>query len=282
MNARPFLLLALALAAALAGCASTRAAHEPDVARVRMAVAQKLADEGEWAGALEAAQAACQAAPEDPEALTLRGIVLRERGLLDEAQTDLLEVLRRRPDSARAHSALALVHERQHRPAEAELHHRRAVEIEPQNARYLNNLGYALLAHGDARGALPFLVRTVREAPTNARARNNLGFAYGRTGDFGRAAQQFALGGSAAEAQSNLGLAYELDGNRAQAAAHYREALRLDPSLRRAQENLDRLPARGPQVTPAAAAAAPSPVVALGAPAASATPDPRPSRGGTP
>ena len=39
------LLLPIGLAA-LASCASTRAAHQPDVAKVRMAVAQKLADEG--------------------------------------------------------------------------------------------------------------------------------------------------------------------------------------------------------------------------------------------
>ncbi len=277
MKIRQFLAIGLA---ALVSCASTRAAHQPDVAKVRMAVAQKLADEGEWAAALEAAQAACQAAPEDPEALTLRGIVLRERGLFDEAQVDLTEALRRRPDSARAHSALALVQERQHRPAEAERHHRRAVELEPQNARYLNNLGYALLAHGDARGALPFLVRAVREDPTSARARNNLGFAYGRTGDFGRAAQQFALGGSAAETQSNLGLAYELDGNRAQASAHYREALRLDPSLRRAQQNLDRLAARNGPASPPSTAA--SPAGAQGTTTASAAPTPRSSNGGTP
>lgn len=282
---RPSLLLAAGFAAMLVGCASTRQARQSDVARVRMAVAQKLADEGDWAGALEAVQAACQAAPGDPEALTLRGIVLRERGLLDEAQTDLDEAVRLRPGSARAHSALAVVCERQHRPADAESHHRRALELEPHSARYLNNLGYHLLARGDARAAIPFLVQAVREDPTSARARNNLGFAYGRTRDFTRAAQQFALGGSAAEAQSNLGLSYELDGNWAQADSHYREALRLDPSFRRAHENLDRLAARRVPAPPPATATPRSGGTPSGGPAvptASLAPGPRSSSRGTP
>lgn len=284
MRARP-VVIAL-LAAALAGCASSRQAQRSDVARVRLAVAQKLADDGDWAGALAAAQAACQAAPGDPDALTLRGIALRERGLLDEAQTDLDEALRLRPDSARAHSALAVVHERQRRWADAERHHRRALELEPHSGRYLNNLGYHLLARGDAREALPFLTQAVREEPTSARARNNLGFAYARTRDFTRAAQQFALGGSAAEAQSNLGLAYELDGNWAQADSHYREALRLDPAFQRAQDNLDRLAARraaAPLPPPAPARAGEEPLGEQAAvPTAALAPDSLSSTRGTP
>lgn len=283
MRARPA--VTVLLAAALAGCASSRQAQRSDVMRVRLAVAQKLADDGDWAAALAAAQAACQAAPGDPDALTLRGIALRERGLLDEAQTDLDEALRLRPDSARAHSALAVVHERQHRLADAEKHHRRALELDPHNARYLNNLGFHMLARGDARAAIAPLTEAVREDPTNARARNNLGFAYARTHDFTRAAQQFALGGSAAEGQSNLGLAYELDGNWAQADSHYREALRLDPAFRRALDNLDRLAARrasAPLPPPAPARAAEEPSGEQAVPTAALVPDSRSSNRGTP
>jgi Flp pilus assembly protein TadD len=283
MRTRP--VVAVLLVAALIGCASTRQTQRSDVARVRLALAQKFADEGDWAAALGAVQAACQAAPGDPEALTLRGIVLRERGLLDEAKTDLVEAVRLRPDSARAHSALAIVYERQHGTADAEVHHRRALELEPHNAHYLNNLGFHMLARGDARAAIAPLTQAVREDPTNARARNNLGFAYGRTHDFTRAAQQFALGGSAAEAQSNLGLVYELEGNWAQADSHYRDALRLDPSVRRAQQNLDRLAAR--RVPASAPAAAPTrsgdaPPATPAAATASLVPAPISSARGTP
>jgi len=237
----------------LAACATSKQAIRPEVARVRLALAQRLADRGEWAAALEAAEAACQAAPGDPGALILRGTILRERGLLDEAQTDLLEAVQHAPDSAPAHSSLAIVYERQHRPADAEKEHRRALELAPNEAHYMNNLGYALLLHGKAREAVPVLVMAVRAGPTNVRARNNLGFAYAVSGDFPRAAQQFEFAGSPAEAKCNLGVAYERTGNIAQALAHYREALRLDPELRRARENLDRVVARSAQVPPARA-----------------------------
>jgi Flp pilus assembly protein TadD len=241
---RRLVLLAVASAMLLA-CATGSSAKKDGVAHMRLALAQKLADRGDWAGALEAVEAACRSAPGDPEALTLRGIILRERGLLEEAEADLNEAVRRAPNSARAHSALALVHERQHRPADALEHHRRAVELAPKDARYLSNLGYAMLLHGDARKAIPILVEAVHADPTSRRARNNLGFAYARAGDFPRAAQQFAVAGTPAEAKNNLGLAFEVQGNRAQAAEHYRQALQLDPGLHRARENLDRLSSGG-------------------------------------
>jgi Flp pilus assembly protein TadD len=120
------------------------------------------------------------------------------------------------------------------------------VQLEPKNAKYLNNLGYALLLRGDSRGAVGVLTDAVRAAPAGARARNNLGLAYARLGDFPRAARQFGLGGTPAEATNNLGFGYEVQGNRAQALEHYREAVRLDPSFQRARENLDRLEQKAP------------------------------------
>lgn len=255
-TATPSLLLLLA-ACAISGAS----AHQGELARVRLGLAQQLADRGEWTGALDALEAARRDAPGDPDVLTLRGICLREKGLVEEAEADLQEALRRVPDSARAHSALAVVYEREHKPQDAEREHRRAVELAPGDARYLNNLGYALLLHGNKREAVAVLLLAVRAAPMSARARNNLGFAYALSGDFSRAAQQFSFAGTPAEANLNLGVAYERTGNVAQALEHYRAALRLDPGLRLAQESVDRLAARADPARPALGATEPAQTV---------------------
>jgi Tfp pilus assembly protein PilF len=240
----------------LAGCATGTGATKPEMVRVRLGLAQQLVDRGEWAGALDAIEGARQSAPADPDVLTLRAVILREQGLLDESEGDLREALRVAPGSAHAHSALAVLYERQHKPQDAEGEHRRALELAPGNARYLNNLGYALLVHGKHREAMGVLLQAVRASPMSPRARNNLGFAYAATGDFARAGQQFAFAGSPSEAKFNLAVAYERTGNLAQAEDHYRAALRLDPGMRRAQEGLDRLAARRAPVAPIAAAPA--------------------------
>jgi Flp pilus assembly protein TadD len=236
MTARATLALATLVAA---GCAAHRASS-PTV-RLNVALAHSLAERGQKDAAFQAADAACREAPDDGAARSIRGALLTGRGLLDEAEADLKDAVRLEPDLAEAHSGLAVLDERRQRLAEAEAEHRRAAELAPRDARYLNNLGYALLVHGKPAEALLVLMQAARLDPLNARIRNNLGFAHARLSDFPRAAREFALGGSPAEAQNNLGFAYERAGNMAQARAHYEEALRLDASLAAARQNLARM-----------------------------------------
>ncbi len=232
--------VAIASASLLAvGCAAHRATSS--AARLNVALAHKLSERGEKDAAFQAADAACRADPEDGAARSIRGALLAGRGLLDEAEADLKDAVRLEPDLAEAHAALAVLHERRKRFPEAEAEHRRASELAPRDARYVNNLGYALLVHGKPSEALPVLMQAARLEPMNARIRNNLGFAYAGLRDFPRAGQEFALGGTPAEAQNNLGFALEQAGNMAQAKAHYEEALRQDAGLLAARENLARL-----------------------------------------
>jgi Flp pilus assembly protein TadD len=70
------------------------------------------------------------------------------------------------------------------------------------------------------------------------RVRTNLGFAYAALGDLRRAAREFQMGGTEAEAKNNLGFAYERRGDMSNAYDLYVEALRLDPTVERARSNL--------------------------------------------
>jgi Flp pilus assembly protein TadD len=113
--------------------------------------------------------------------------------------------------------------------------------LEPANASYLNNLGFALFARGRARDAIPVLRDALRSAPADARIRNNLGFSYAASGDLVSAAEQFGRAGPASQARNNLGYAYERRGNAGQAFELYVEAVRLDPGSQAARLNLARV-----------------------------------------
>src|SRR5207244_4095567 len=109
---------------------------------------------------------------------------------------------------------------------------------EPENATYLNNLGFSLYLRGKSREAVEIYIRAARLAPTTRRVRTNLGFAYAAIGDMPRAAREFQLGGTPAEAKNNLGYAYEQHGDLPRAYDLYSEAVRLEPRAQRPRKNL--------------------------------------------
>jgi Flp pilus assembly protein TadD len=69
--------------------------------------------------------------------------------------------------------------------------YRSALMIYPWNAAMRNDLGLALLAHGDAKGAVDELRKAVALRPDVAKLHNHLGFALFRDGDIEGAIQEF-------------------------------------------------------------------------------------------
>ncbi len=237
---RPPAGLPLLLAAALAGCAGAQRTGDAP-RRVRLAMAERFAAQGDWSAAFEAADAICREDPDDEAGRLLRARALRRAGAMAEAEADLKRVLERDSRSAGAHAELAVLCEETSRPEDALLHHREALRLAPGEARYLNNLGFALLARGRPQEAVPLLEEGLRASPADARLRNNLGYAYAAAGDFSRAAGQFALGGTRAQASNNLGFAYERARNLPQAFDLYLEAVRLDPAAALPRRNLEQV-----------------------------------------
>jgi Flp pilus assembly protein TadD len=215
----------------LAGCAGTqRTARSARL--VRQGMAEQLAERGEWKAAFEAADALIREDPSDAAARLVRGKALRHQGMLTEAAADVESVVEAEPRNASAHAELALEYEELAKPNDALEHHREAHRLAPNDPRYANNLAFALVLRGEPRQAVPLLEQALRSEPRNPRLRNNLGFAHAAAGDFVRAAQQFRLAGTAAEAKNNLGFAYERSGNLAQAFELYVQAWKLESSPR--------------------------------------------------
>jgi Flp pilus assembly protein TadD len=240
---------ALVLVGVLAGGCARGQKTETFDARKRLT--REMIARGEWSTAFSYAESLHREDPEDAEALTLRGVIYRERNLPTEAEADLRAAIASDPKSEEAHAALAILLDHTSRPEEAERHHERAVALAPKNAAYLNNRAFSLFLRRRYKEAVEIYGQAVRLDPTNQRLRTNHGFALAATGDFPRAAREFQMGGAPAVATNNLGFAYEQKGDLARAYDLYLEALRLDPKSERARSNLVHVASRIGRSVPA-------------------------------
>jgi Flp pilus assembly protein TadD len=275
MACRPLALALLALATAFGGCATpglaTRAETPTD--RARMKMAEELVSRGDWAEAFSLLSELHQQRPEDPEVLTLRGVVYRERGLLADAEGDLRAALKVAPASPDAHAALGILFDMQMRPG-AEAEHREAVRLAPNNPVYLNNLGFSLFLREHFKEAIREYEKAARIAPLSHRVRTNMGYAYAALGDLSSAAREFRMGGSEVDATNNLGFAYERRGDLANAYDLYLQAVRIDPTAVRPRSNLVHAALVLGRPIPAEVAAVPAPASASATPVAPGTPAP--------
>ena len=232
--------IALLAALVLSACATGRrggSSTSESAILARTKLARELVGRGDWGRAFLMLDELHRERPADAEILTMRGIVYRERGLFSDAEVDLKAAIKEQPESAEAHAALGILYDVQLR-SEAEAQHKEAVRLAPNNAAYLNNLGFSLYLRQHYKEAITVYESAARLAPLSPRVRTNLGFAYAATGDLRRAAREFQMGGTEADAKNNLGFAYERRGDMANAFDLYIEAVRLDPKAERARSNL--------------------------------------------
>jgi Flp pilus assembly protein TadD len=233
---RIVLLGALVLSACATGRRGGSSTSESAIL-ARTKLARELVGRGDWGRAFLMLDELHRERPADAEILTMRGIVYRERGLFSDAEVDLKAAIKEQPESAEAHAALGILYDVQLR-SEAEAQHKEAVRLSPNNAAYLNNLGFSLYLRQHYKEAIAQYDLAARLAPLSRRVRTNLGFAWAALGDLRRAAREFQMGGNESEAKNNLGFAYERRGDLNNAYQLYLEAVRIDPAAGHARKNL--------------------------------------------
>jgi protein O-mannosyl-transferase len=101
-------------------------------------------------------------------------------GKNDLALRELQEYLKLVQDDHLAYNLTGKLLERAGRPGEAARMYARAVELQPDNPRYLNNYGISLLQQGRVDEAIRHLSEAVRLKPDFAQAASNLAFAQSR------------------------------------------------------------------------------------------------------
>jgi Flp pilus assembly protein TadD len=181
---------------------------------------------------------------EDPNNARLHrllGIVLRDRGVYDQAMTELQVAHSLAPADGDTAAAVGVLYDLQQRHDAAEAWHRHALDINPNRSEFYNNLGFSMYLHGSDYAAVGAFRESLRRNPNQPRVYNNLGFALARLGEREQALRSFAQGGTRAAAMANLGLAYELKGETAEARDCYKQALKIDHRLEVARRNLHNL-----------------------------------------
>jgi tetratricopeptide (TPR) repeat protein len=156
------------------------------------------------------------------------------------------------PDLMRAISEtnLATALQESGRPADAIAHYQRALQIRPDYAPAVNNLGIVRVAAGDLPGAISAFREQVRLQPQSAPARQLLGDALYDAGserlERGDAPQAERLLRESlvyrpgrAETHNNLGIALAQQGRLNDAVLEWREALRIRPDFADARRNLE-------------------------------------------
>jgi Flp pilus assembly protein TadD len=131
----------------------------------------------------------------------------------------------------------------------------KALRIRPDSAEVLNNLGYSMFLQGNYDEALTSLEEAVTLDGGNPRYRNNLALARLEMGDHEGAFEQFSYGSEEAEAHVLMGNSYYRKGTYRKAAAHFSDALRMDPDVKGADKGLEAALALAEILEPAAAAA---------------------------
>ncbi len=130
-------------------------------------------------------------------------------------------------------------------PAEAARHLEAAVELEPDHADALVNLGVVRAQSGDLDTAGRLFQRAADAAPDNPNVLSNLGTFHLQQNDFRRAAdvlaRAVALDPGSADAAANLALAHFQLGDAASARRFAEQALRLAPGHPMAQQILGAL-----------------------------------------
>lgn len=128
--------------------------------------------------------------------------------------------------------------------AQAAGEYRLALQLDPNNASALNDLGVALAKTGNLNGAIETYRKAAALSPDLAAVHDNLGVALQKKGDAKGAVWEFRAAVAAQpndlQAHDNLGLALENQGDLRGAVREYRAALQLDGSSHEAQYNLGR------------------------------------------
>jgi tetratricopeptide (TPR) repeat protein len=115
--------------------------------------------------------------------------------------------------------------------------YQKAIKLNPKNAKAYNNLGLALQAHQDLKGAIAAYQKAIKLNPKDAKAYNNLGGALEDQQDLKGAITAFRqaikLNPKYALAHGNLGLALQQQGKFAQALRAFKEAAHWWPAADR-------------------------------------------------
>jgi Flp pilus assembly protein TadD len=207
----------------------------PRDARTRLALAEVYADQGDHTRALAEAQAVPPTAPLGRRARFLAGRALVELGRLDDAFQTFRGLADERPTAALYNNLGVIQIRRVSTPQTGKPAYffTKATELDPEEADYFFNLGYAYWLEKDAQAAVYWLREAVRRNTVDGDAHFVLGVA-------------LQAAGSAAESARELGLARQLSSKYAEWEKKPAGADPVPKALERPSQDIETM--HGPQL----------------------------------
>jgi tetratricopeptide (TPR) repeat protein len=186
--------------------------------------------------------------PDNARAYHNLATFLAQKGRIDEASDAVRKAIELRPDYAEAHETLGMLLVQRGNLNDAIAEFNRVIEINPKDYEAYTRLGAALANQQKLDEATAALSKALAIFPDYGPALANLGFAQERQGktdeainSLNEALQHLATSDLAASIHLSLGNLMAARGQASDAAAHYREALRLKPDFVPAQQRLKQL-----------------------------------------
>jgi Flp pilus assembly protein TadD len=164
-----------------------------------------------------------------------------DRGRLDAAIEKLAAATVLAPTFAEAYNMLGVCYDQKRQFQSAQQEYGKALRLDRQNARYLNNLGYSYYLAGDDGEAIKWYRKGLKVTPQDRRLHNNLGMAFGRKGDMPKAREHFMIAVGQTGTHLNLGYIFNQQGQYEEAIRQYQLALQTDAQSVSALGNLAQL-----------------------------------------
>ena len=221
--------------AALAGCAETsrfrRHPHQDAFgAYLRGLMHERSA---EFHEALDAYQFALEHDRQSAHLHVRLGATYVKLGQPDRALRSFAKALALNPRHADALRWTAMLYTSQGKFDEATATYERLRAVEPADRFVLSTLADLYTLQGELDKAIALYQDLIREVGSSSQLHFNLGVLDGRIGRFDEAIQElsraYELSPDTLEVRVALGITYELNGQHDHAAAHYEEAIQLDP-----------------------------------------------------
>jgi len=182
-----------------------------------------------------------QAAPNNPDALHLLGLIAHQTGKFETAVDLISRAIGIKPSGPMYYN-LGVSLQAQGKLDAAISSYRQALALKPDDAKALSNLGAALQIQGQLDAAAESFRRALAIRPNDAGAHNNLGVVLQGQGNFDAAIKSYrnaiSLNPDDAEAHNNLGNALRDQEELDAAVACIRQAIALKPDYAEAHNNL--------------------------------------------
>jgi tetratricopeptide (TPR) repeat protein len=202
-------------------------------------------EHGEYRKVVDLMERAIQSAPKDYRLYLLSGMAYSQLGLPNQAAATLEKSLALNPNDLNTLGSLALTYDGMKQFPKSDSLYERALQLDPNAHLILNNYSYSLAERDlQLHRALEMAQRAVAAEPNNASYLDTLGWIYYKLGRWKEAEQYISeavkTGHASAVVHEHLGDVYFQLGNKTMAVEYWKKALQMNGTNQALREKIQR------------------------------------------